>query len=264
MLATTHAFVSVAVAAILFWKMPCAERPNHGRFMLFTMAAGMLVDFDFLSGFLELALTNTIPPTLQQFISIGRQNHPVFTHSMITLAIAGITAAFGLLLLARRGACRDRPAGITSTSGASQVIATGVTFAVTVTPQLLLRLDSSHWWGIDDIQSWSFNVSMAIIFLAGIGIGMAANVNRPAHVLVLGTGICLHLLCDMVQYWVLVLGPFDPAWAAGMAPARVGLDLYSDSDVLIGVIVEGPAHAFIIAYLAWFLAKGKKRIGIIG
>ncbi len=259
MLAPTHAFVGAAVAVVVFWRMPAADRPNHGRFLLFAMAAGMLVDFDFLSGFLELALAGSIPPTLQEFVDQGRGNHPVFTHSMITLAIAAAAAVMGFVLLTRQRARADRPAAGPDAGNVRSAIPTAITFAATVTPQLLLRLGSSHWWGIDDPQLWSFNVSMAIVFLAGIGVGVAANVKRPAYLLVLGLGICLHLLCDMVQYFVLVLGPFDPAWAIGEVPLRVGLELYSDSDLLLGAAVEGPAYAFIVAYLAWYLARGKKR-----
>jgi hypothetical protein len=258
MLAPTHAFVAAAVAVIVFWMTPAANRPNHGRFLLFAMAAGMLVDFDFLSGFLELAFTGSIPTTLQQFISEGRQNHPVFTHSTITLGIAAAAGILGCILLVRLRARGDRPAGESGMGKRYPAIATAVTFAATVAPQLLLRLGSCHWWGIDDPQLWSFNVAMTVVFLAGIGFGMAVNVKRPAYLLVFGLGICLHLLCDMIQYFVLVLGPFDPAWAVGVAPPRIGLDLYSDSDMLLGAAVEGPAYAFVVAYLAWYLVNGKK------
>ena len=222
------------------------------------MAAGMLIDFDFLSGFLELAFTNSIPSTLQDFVSEGRGNHPVFTHSMITLAIAAAAVVMGLVLLVRERARGDRPVAGPSAGNIRSAIPTVITFAATVTPQLLLRLGSSHWWRIDDPQLWSFNVSMTIVFLAGIGVGIVANVKRPAYLLVFGLGICLHLLCDMIQYFVLVLGPFDPAWAAGEAPSRIGLDLYSDSDLLLGAAVEGPAYAFFVVYLVWYMVRGKK------
>ncbi len=257
MLATTHAFVAAAVAIIIYWRMPAADRPNHWRFLLFAMAAGMLVDFDFLSGFLELAFTGSIPSTLQQFITEGRQNHPVFTHSTITLGIAAVAAVVGFILLARQHTRGDRPTAGPNVGNVRIVLPTIVTFTATVTPQLLFRLGSCHWWGIDDPQLWSFNVSMTIVFLVGIGLGMAANLKRPAYLLVFGLGICLHLLCDVVQYFVLVLGPFDPAWAAGVAPARVGLDLYSDSDLLLGAVVEGPAYALFFAYVVWYKVKGK-------
>ena len=260
MLAPTHAFVAALVAAIVFWKLPAADRPNHGRFLLFAMAAGMLVDFDFLSGFLELAFTGSIPPTLQEFISEGRGNHPVFTHSSITLAIAAAAVVIGIVLLARPRARGDRPAAGLSTENGRSAIPTGITFAATVTPQLLLRLGSSHWWGIDDPQLWSFNVSMAIVFLAGIGVGVVANVKRPSYLLVFGLGICLHLLCDMIQYFVLVLGPFDPAWVTGLPPPRIGLDLYSDSDLLLGAAVECPVYALFIVYIVWYLVRGKRKI----
>jgi hypothetical protein len=258
MLATTHALVATVVAAIVFWKMPTADRPNHGRFMLFAMAAGMLVDFDFLSGFLELAFTGSIPQTLQQFILQGRGNHPVFTHSTITLGIAAVAAVVGLVLFARRYTRGNPLAANSGMRKSYPAIATAATFAATVTPQLLLRLGSSHWWGIDDPQLWSFNISMVVVFLAGIGVGIMVNARRPAHLLVFGLGICLHLLCDMIQYFVLVLGPFDPAWAAVVAPLRVGLDLYSDSDLLLGAAVEGPAYVFFVVYLVWYLVKRKK------
>jgi hypothetical protein len=218
----------------------------------------MLVDFDFLSGFLELAFTDSIPPTLQEFISEGRGNHPVFTHSMITLVIAAAAVVMGIVLLARLRARGDRPSAGSNAGSVRSAIPTMITFAAAVTPQLLLRLGSSHWWGIDDPQLWSFNVSMAIAFLAGIGVGIAANVKRPAYLLVFGLGICLHLLCDMAQYFVLVLGPFDPAWAAGEVPLRIGLDLYSDSDLLLGAAVEGPIYVFFAVYLMWYMVKGKK------
>ncbi|MBN2153194.1 MAG: metal-dependent hydrolase [Candidatus Lokiarchaeota archaeon] len=260
MLAPTHAFVGAAVAVAVFWTMPAESRPNHGRFLAFALAAGMLVDFDFLSGFLELAVSGSIPPTLQEFVSQGRHNHPVFTHSMITLVIAAVAAGVGFCLLRRQGAPGGRPATSPRTGHFRSAVPTITTFAATVTPQLLLRLGSCHWWGIDDPQLWSFNITMATIFLAGIGVGIAANVKRPAYMLVFGLGVCLHLLCDMIQYWVLVLGPFDPAWAAGEVPLRVGLDLYSDSDILLGVAVEGPAYAFMLMYLVWYAVAGRKRI----
>nr|MDO8088573.1 metal-dependent hydrolase [Candidatus Sigynarchaeum springense] len=262
MLAPTHAFVAAMVAAIAFWKMPAALRPNHGRFLLFAMAAGMLVDFDFLSGFLELAFSGSIPPTLQQYISEGRQNHPVFTHSTIALAIAAAATVLGLALLVRQRVPVSRSCPESTASNVRSAIPTTITFAATVTPQLLLRLGSCHWWGIDDSQLWTFNVSMAVVFLAGIGIGIAANARRPVHLIVLGMGIALHLLCDMVQYFVLVLGPFDPAWAAGAAPPHIGLNLYSDSDLVLGAVVEGPAYLVFIAYLVWYQVKGKKRIKV--
>ncbi|MEX2715281.1 MAG: hypothetical protein Q6353_020040 [Candidatus Sigynarchaeum springense] len=262
MLATTHAFVAAIVAAIVFWKMPVALRPNHGRFLLFAMAAGMLVDFDFLSGFLELAFSGAIPPSLQQYILEGRQNHPVFTHSMITLGIAAVAAGIGFALLARawQRARKDNQVAGSGAGNLRSAVPTIITFAATVTPQLLLRLGSSHWWGIDNLQLWNFNVSMAIVFLTGLIAGMAANVKRPAYLLVFGLGISLHLLCDMIQYFVLVLGPFDPAWMAGVSPLRVGLDLYSDSDLVLGAIVEGPAIVFIVIYAVWFAVKGKRKI----
>ncbi len=262
MLGTTHAFVAAVVAIFIYWRMPAADRPKHGRFLLFAMGVGLLVDFDFLSGFLELAFTGSIPPTLQEFVSEGRGNHPVFTHSMITLAIAAAAVVMGIVLLARSRAHGAHPAAGTSVGNFRSAVPTVITFAATVTPQLLLRLGSYHWWGIDDPQLWSFNVSMAVVFLAGIGVGIAANMRRPAYLLVFGLGICLHLLCDVVQYFVLVLGPFDPAWAAGEVPLRIGLDLYSDSNLLLGAVVEGPAYALVFAYLAWYLIEGRKRIKV--
>nr|MDO8115288.1 hypothetical protein [Candidatus Sigynarchaeota archaeon] len=260
MLATTHAFIAILVAAILYWKAPPNLRPNHGRFMLYAMACGMLVDFDFLSGFLDLLFTNAIPLTLQQFINEGRQNHPIFTHHAITLGIALVAVAVGLAYCVYLSVAKKTSPLSTRRYGKHVIVAGNVMLLVAIVPQLLLKTGSYHFWGIDDAQRWTFNIAMVCIFMLGIVLSIIANVKRPAYVLVLGLGISLHFLCDFIQYWVVVLGPFDPAWAVSMEPLIVGLNLYSDSDYVLGGIIEGPFNIFFIVYLVWYFTRGKKKI----
>ncbi|MFX0103473.1 MAG: hypothetical protein ACFFCS_28180, partial [Candidatus Hodarchaeota archaeon] len=70
----------------------------------------------------------------------------------------------------------------------------------------------------------------------------------------------LHLLCDSIQYWIVPLGGWDPAISSGGAPVTIGLNLYDDSNLLLGGIIEGPFYIFLIAYFAWYLIKGRKKL----
>ncbi|MBD3188651.1 hypothetical protein GF325_17615 [Candidatus Bathyarchaeota archaeon] len=255
MMGQTHAFVSMIPAVLIFWKIDGGRELNHGRFVLFAFFSGMLVDFDMLAGMLEQVYTGAIPGTFCEFFAIGRRTHPIFTHHFITFSIAAVAFIIGILFWTKT----KRASNMKSKQAA---VATIITICVTVIPTLLLRLPTrpSYWQVVDD-ATWRYNLAITTLFLSGLAVSVMVNIKRPLHLMVFGLGIMLHLSCDIIEYWVLILGPFDPAWLSSEEPARIILELYDfDRNLILGALFEAPPHLFFLGYIAWYSIKGRNMI----
>ncbi|MHA1371851.1 MAG: hypothetical protein ACTSRA_19285, partial [Promethearchaeota archaeon] len=102
MMVNTHAFVSAAIAIILFWNLRKKLKIKHGRLIIYALYCGIIPDFDFASGMIELIYKGQIPPTIWEFISRGRQNHPIFTHHVFTFIVALTAFVLGMLVLSTK------------------------------------------------------------------------------------------------------------------------------------------------------------------
>ncbi|MHA1680441.1 MAG: hypothetical protein ACTSUE_05495 [Promethearchaeota archaeon] len=270
MMGNTHAVIAMIPAILLFWKGHGGTSVKHGRFMIFALFSGLLIDFDFLSGMFQQLYTNNLPASFSEFYSIGRQAHPIFTHNFITFTIATIGFVIGLVMYRRKG---SGPGSSTETSlnpghepgrherGRGWMIPL-VMVSSTVIPILFLQIPTrvGPWQVVND-GTWQYDLVLACIFLAGIVLSIFLNIRRPLYLIVFGLGIMLHILCDVIEYWVLLLGPFDPAWFSGDVPPMAILDLYDfDRNFLLGILFEGPPHVIFVVYVIWYINSGRKKI----
>ncbi|MFX0100270.1 MAG: hypothetical protein ACFFCS_11865, partial [Candidatus Hodarchaeota archaeon] len=187
MMGSTHFIMGMILPVLLFWKTKEGRKLKHFKFLFFGMVSGVLVDFDFLAGMLELVYTNNIPSSFKEFYDIGRGAHPYFSHSYITLAIAVIASVIGLgasLFYFKR---QMNPLGNAYHVKYSKLIA--ILMIVTIIlPLLLLRLGYRS-----EASILQYNQALSIVFLVGLALMIVLNLKRPGYLLVFGTGILLHL-----------------------------------------------------------------------
>ncbi|MHA1847179.1 MAG: hypothetical protein ACTSYS_06480 [Promethearchaeota archaeon] len=264
MMGPTHAFIAMIPAVILFWKNKESYHLFHGRFLLFALYCGLIPDLDYISGMLELVFTNNIPASFSQFLSIGRQNHPLFTHHVFTMAIGFIAVLIGVIAHYKFHHAHLEPKDIKilkEKRKKNKYIPLLMVVTVSI-PLLFLRLGSYSFSAghVIDASLWNFNLTITLIFLSGLVFSIFLNLRRPLYLIVFGLGIYLHVLCDFIQYWIIVIGPFDPAWTSSAVPMYLGLGLYGESDIILGTFIEGPFIMFFIGYLFWYFFKGKSKI----
>ncbi len=257
MMGQTHAFIAMVPAVLMYWKVDGGISLNHGRFMLFALFSGLIIDLDFIAGMLQLVCTNSVPDSLSELINIGRQAHPFFTHHAFTFFVALACLVTGLLAFLHATHVKQESGINTPFQRKWGWLATIALVASVALPILFLQIPTRDGWLATNNHVWQQNITITIIILCGLGSAIILNFKRPAHLFILGAGIVLHLACDVIQYWVLVLGPFDPAWFTGEIPMMLSIALYNDSDLLAGAIVEGPSHIFFLAYVVWYVINGR-------